>query len=275
MWCENESRQKKGEILIKEQLRKKKEPTEEFLDRIQREVRKSLKTESLRHLIKPEFSHIDPDFAFRAPKDEKVIFTQDINLDKKKLKTKLDVKLGRTRKLTQVTKEISYDKWKIRYTYNAQKESHTFKGDAKIAGFEANVKIDSRQKSEFSASRPIKLTESIKVVPSAIYSVENKNMRVGFTGNVNKYFTAAVYVNRSPSVRNLEYSFKGSIHNFVDIRLHGRTVCRPKNPRSITNVHNGTLIKKIGKYVSVRAGLQYENSTITNPSFSFVYSRKF
>lgn len=275
MWSENKNIQKKGENLKTEQLRKKKEHYEEFLRRIQGEVRKTLKEETSCNLIKPEFTHIDPDFVYRAPKDEKVIFAQDIRLEKKKLKTRLDVKLGKTRKVTQITKEISFEKWKVQYNYNAQKKLHSFKGDAEIAGFDAHVVINSNQKPAFSASRSIKVSESIKVVPSGNCNVENKNFGFGLTGSVNKYFTATVFINRSPGVRKMEYSFKGSIHNFVDVRLHGRTVCRPENPKASTATHNGTLKKKLGKHVSVQAGLQYENSTISNPSFSFVYSRKF
>ncbi len=275
IWSENKNIQKKGENLKKEQLRKKNEHNEEFLRRIQGEVRKTLKEETPCHLIKPEFTHIDPDFAYRAPKDEKVIFSQDIHLEKKKLKTRLDVKLGKTRKVTQITKEISFDKWKVQYNYNAQKKLHSFKGDAEIASFDAHVVITSKQKPAFSASRPIKVNESIKVIPSGNCNFENKNLGLGIAGSVNEYFTAAVCIDRSPDARKMEYSFKGSIHNIVDIRLHGRTVCRPENPQTCRATHNGTLIKKLGKHVSVQAGLQYENSTITNPSFSFVYSRKF
>ena len=275
MWSENKNIQKRGENLKKEQLRKRKEQYEEFLRRIQGEVMKTLKEETSCNLIKPEFAHIDPDFAYRAPKDEKVIFTQDIRLEKKKLKTRLDVKLGKTRKVTQITKDISFDKWKVQYNYNAQKRLHSFKGDAEIAGFNAHMVINSKQKPAFSASRSIKVSESIKVVPSGNYNFENKNFGFGLTGSANKYFTATVFINRSPGVRKMDYSFKGSIHNIVDVRLHGRTVCRPENPKASRATHNGMLIKKLGKHVSVQAGLQYENSTITNPSFSFVYSRKF
>jgi hypothetical protein len=247
----------------------------EFLRRIQGEVRKSLKQKTSRHFIKPEFAHIDPDFVYRAPKDEKVIFAQDIRLEKKKLKTRLDVKLGKTRKVTQITKEICFDKWKVQYCYSAQKKLHSFKGDAEIADFNACVAISSKQKPAFSASKSIKVSESIKVVPSGKYSFESKNFGYGLTGSVNKYFTASVSINGSPGVRIMDYSFKGSIHNIVDVRFHGRTVCRPENPKTNTAIHNGTLIKKLGRHVSVQAGLQYENSTISNPSFSFVYSRKF
>ena len=274
VWSEIENIQRKGENLKKAQLRKKKEPTEEFLRRIQGEVRKTLKEKTSCHLIKPDLAHIDPDFASRAPKDEKVIFTQDIHLEKKKLKTRLDVKLGKTRKVTQITKEISFDKWKVLYNYDAQRKIHTFKGDAEIASFDAHVVINSRQKPAFSASKPIKVSESIKVVPSGNYNFENKNFGLGLTGSVNQYFTATVFINRIPGVRKMEYAVKGSIHNILDIRLHGRTVCSPENPRANRVTHNGTLIKKLGKHVSVQAGLQYENSAITNPSFSFVYSRK-
>jgi hypothetical protein len=275
MWSENKNIQKQGENLKKAQLRKKKEQYAEFLRRIQGEVRKTLEEETSCHLIKPEFAHIDPDFVHRAPKDEKVIFTQDICLEKKKLKTRLDVKLGKTRKVTHITKEISIDKWKVQYNYNEQKKLHSFKGDAEIAGFDAHVLINSKQKPAFSASRSIKVSESIKIVPSGNYNLENKNFGFGLSGNVNKYFTATVFTNRSPGVRLIDYSFKGSIHNIVDVRLHGRTVCRPENPKPSSATHNGTLIKKVGKHVSVQAGLQYKNSTIANPSFSFVYSRKF
>lgn len=275
MWSENKDIQKKGEKLKKEQLGKKIEHNEEFLRRIQRAVRKTLKKETSSNLIKPEFTHIDPDFAYRAPENENVIFNQDIHLEKKKLKTRLDVKLGKTRKLTQITNEISFDKWKVRHSYNAQKKLHSFKGDAEIAGFNAHVMINSKQKPAFSASRPIKVSDTIKVIPSGSCDFENKNLGLGLTGSVNKYFTGTVLINRSPGVRQMEYSFKGSLHNFVDIRLHGRTVCRTESPQACRTTHNGTLIKKLGKHVSVQAGLQYENSAITNPSVSFVYSRKF
>jgi hypothetical protein len=275
MWSENKNIQGKGENLKREQLRKKIEHNEEFLRRIQGEVRKTLKKETSCYLINPEFTRIDPDFVYRAPKDEKIIFTQDIHLEKKKLKTRLDVKLGKTRKVTQITKEISFDKWKVQYDYNAQKNSHSFKGDAEIANFDARVVINSKQKPAFSASRPIKVSDSIKVVPSGNYNFGNKNFGLGLTGSVNKYFTATVFINRSPGVKKMEYSFKGSIHNIVDIRLNGETVSSIENPQSSRATHNGTLIKKLGKHVSVQAGLQYENSTVTNPSFSFVYSRKF
>ncbi|UCE40360.1 MAG: hypothetical protein JSV17_12970 [Candidatus Aminicenantes bacterium] len=275
MWSGNKKIQKKGENLKKEQLRKKNEQYEGFLRRIQGEVKKSLKEKTSRHVIKPGYSHIDPDFAYRAPKDEKVIFTQDIPLEKKKLKTRLDVKLGKTRKVTQITKEISFDKWKAQYNYNAKKKLHSFKGVAEIASFDAHVVINNKQKPAFSVSRPIKISESVKVVPSGKCNFENKNIGFGLTGSVNKNFTAAVFIDRSPVVRKMEYSFKGAIHNIVNIRLQGRTVCRPENPRESRATHNGTLIKKLGKHVSVQAGLQYENSTITNPSFSFVYSRMF
>jgi hypothetical protein len=275
MWSENKNIQKKGENLKKEQLIKKKGQYEEFLRRIQGEVRKTLKEKTSCNLIQPEFAHIDPDFAYRAPKDEKVIFTQDILLEKKKLKTSLDVKLGKTRKVTQITKEISFDKWKVQYNYNAQQKLHSFKGNAEIASFDAYVVINNKQKPAFSASRSIKVSESIKVVPSGNYNFENKNFGFGLSGSVNKYFTATVFTNRSPGVRTMDYSFKGSIHNIVDVRLQGRAVCRPENPKASRATHNGTLIKKLGKHVSVQAGLQYENSSIANPSFSFVYSRKF
>ncbi len=275
MWSDNKNTLKKEANFKREQLKKKEDQYEDFLRRIQGEVRKTLKKETLHNLIKNEFAHIDPDFAYRAPKDEKVIFTQDIRLEKKKLKARLDVKLGKTRKVTQITKEISFDKWKVQYNYNAQKKLHSFKGDAEIAGFDAHVVINSKQKPAFSASRSIKVSESIKVLPSGNYNFENKSFGLGLAGSVTKYFTAKVFINRSLGVRQMDYSFKGSIHNIVDIRLHGRTVCRPENPKASRATHNGTLIKRLGKHVSVQAGLQYENSTITNPSFSFVYSRKF
>jgi hypothetical protein len=275
MWSENKNMQTNGGNLKKEQLRKRKEQNEEFLRRIQGEVRETLKKETFRNSIRPELAHIHPDFAYRAPRDEKVIFTHDISLEKKKLKTRLDVKLGKTRKVTQITKDISFDKWKVQYNYNAQKKLHSFIGDAEIAGFDAHMVINSKQKPAFSASRTIKVSESIKVVPSGNYNFENKNFGFGLTGSANRYFTATIFINRSPGVRKMDYSFKGSIHNIVDVRLHGRTVCRPENPKASRATHNGMLIKKLGKHVSVQAGLQYENSTITNPSFSFVYSRKF
>ena len=275
MWSENKNIHKKRENLKKEQLRKKKEHYEEFLRRIQGEVRKTLKQKTSRDLIRPEFAHIDPDFVYRAPKDEKVIFTQDISLEKKKIKTRLDVKLGKTREVKQITKNISFDKYKVQYRYNAQKKLHSFKGDAEIAGIDTHVVINSKQKPAFSASRSIKVSDSIKVVPSGNYDFENNNFGFGLSGSMNKYLAATVYVNRSPSVRKMDYSLKGSIHNIVDVRLQGRTVCRPENPKANRATHNGTLIKKLGKYVSVQAGIQYDNSTITNPSFSFVYSRKF
>ena len=264
-----------GENLHRAQLRKKTETSTDFLRRIQGEVRKTLKQETSRPFIKPEFAHIDPDFVSRAPKDQKVVFTQDIRLEKKKLKTRLDVKLGKTRKVTQITKEICFDKWKVQYSYHAKKKLHSFKGNAEIAGFRAHVAISSKQKPAFFASRSIKVSESIKFIPSGKYNFENKNFGFGLTGRVNKYLTATVSYNGSPGVRIMDYSVQGSIHNILDVKFHGRSVCRPDNPMANTAMHNGTLIKKLGKHVSVQAGLQYENSSITNPSFSFAYSRKF
>jgi len=274
-WSENKIIQKNRQTLKKEQLRKKKEPGEEFFKRIQGEVRKTLKEETYCNLIKSDFSRIDPDFLHRAPKDEKVIFTRDLRLEKKSLKTRLDVKLGKTRKVTQITEEVSFDKWKIQYHYNAQTKFHSFKGDAEIASFSAHVVINSKQKPAFSASRPIEITKSIKVVPSGNCNLENKNLGVGLTGSVNKSFTAAVFINSFPGVRKLEYSLKGSLHNILDIKLRGSSVCSSENPQQCRATHNGTLIKKLGKHVSLQAGFQYENSMITNPSFSFVYSRNF
>ena len=203
------------------------------------------------------------------------MFTQDLHLQKKKLKTRLDVKLGRTRKVTQITNEISFDKWKVQYNYHAKRKLHTFIGDAEIAGFATHVVINSRQKPAFSASRPIKVSESIKVVPFGNCNFENKNFGMGITGSVNKNFTGTVLINRSPGVRKMQYSFKGSLQNIVVIRLQGMTVFRPDNPKASRATHNGTLIKKLGKHVSVQAGLQFENAAITNPSFSMTYSRKF
>jgi hypothetical protein len=275
MWSENKSVQKKGEYLKKGQLAKKIEHNEEFLRRIQGAVRKTLKKETPCNTIRSAFAHINPDFVYRAPKDEKVVFTQDIHLEKKKLKTRLDVKLGKTRKVTQITKEISFGKGRFQYNYNAQKKLHSFQGDAEIAGFDTHVVINSKQKPAFSASRPIQFSESIKVVPSGNCNFENKNFGLGLTGSINKYFTATLLFNRSPGVSRMEYSFKGSIRNIVDIKLHGRTLFRPENPKASRATHNGTLVKKLGKHVSVQAGFQYENSTITNPSVSFVYSRTF
>lgn len=274
-WSESRNIQKKGENLKKENLGKKIEYNEEFLRRIQGAVRKTLKKEASRNLIRPEITCIDPDFANRAPENENVIFNQDIDLDKRKLKTRLDVKLGKTRKLTQITNEISIDRWKVQYNYKAQKKLHSFKGDAEIAGFSARVMLNSKQKPSFSASRPIKVSETIKVTPSGSLDFENKNLGLGLTGSVNTYFTGAVFINRSPGVRQMEYSIKGSLPNFADIRLHGRTVSGIEHPKESRASHSGTLIKKLGKHVSVQAGIQYENSAITNPSFSFVYSKKF
>jgi hypothetical protein len=264
MWGVDKKILNKGEPLKKE-----------FIRRIQGEVRKTLKKETVRHLIKPELVHIDPDFDSRAPKDEKVTFTQDIQMEKKKLKTRLDVKLGKTRKVTQITKEICFENWKVQYRYNAQKKSHSFKGDAEMASFKAQVMISSKQKPAISVSRPIKVSESVTVVPSGNCNFENKNVGFGITGRVNKYFTATVFMNRSPGVRRLEYSFKGSIHNIVDIKLHGRTVHSHEYPHASTAIHNGTLIKKLGRHVSVQAGLQYENAAFANPSISFVFSKQF
>ncbi len=275
VWGESTKIQEKSEIRKKDQFREKKEQYEEFLSRIQGEVKKTLNQEISRHSIKPELSHIDPDSTFRAPQDEKVVFTQDINLEKKKLKTRLDVKLGRTRKVTQISKEISFDKWKVQYHYNAQKKIHSFKGDAKIAGFNAHVVINSKQKPAFSASRPIKLSKSIKVIPSGICNFENKNYGLGLAGSVDKYFAGTIFVNRSPGGKKMEYSLKGSVHKTLDIRLHGSTVCSPINPKAKKAIRHGSVTKKLGKYVSLKVGIQYENSTITNPSITFVYSRKF
>lgn len=274
-WSESKNIQKKGENLKKEQLGKKIEYNEEFLRRIQGAVRKTLKKETSANLKKPEFTHINPDFAHRAPKNEKVIINQDIHLDKKNLKTRLEVKLGETRKVTQITKEISFDQWKVQYNYNAQKKLHSFKGDTEIAGFSAHVMLISKQKPVFSASRSIKVSKTIKLIPSGRCNFENKNFGWGLTGSVNKYFTGTIFINRSPGVRQMEYSLKGSLPNFVDIKLHGKTAGGTESPQACRATHNGTLIKKLGKHVSVQAGLQYENSAITNPSFSFVYSRKF
>ena len=274
-WSESKNIQKKGENLKKGQLGKKIEYNEEFLTRIQRAVRETLKKETSGHLLKPEFTRIDPDFAHRAPNNERVIFDQDIHLDKKNLKTRLEVKLGKTRKVTQITKKISFDKWKVHYNYNGQKKLHSFKGDTEIAGFRTHMMLNSKQKPAFSASRPIKVSETIKVIASGSCDFENKKMGWGLTGSVNKYFTGTVSINRSPGVRQMEYTFKGSLLNFADIRLHGKTTGRTESPHAYRATHNGSLIKKLGKHVSVQAGLQYENSAITNPSFSFVYSRTF
>jgi hypothetical protein len=54
MWSENKNIQGKGENLKREQLRKKIEHNEEFLRRIQGEVRKTLKKETSCYLINPE-----------------------------------------------------------------------------------------------------------------------------------------------------------------------------------------------------------------------------
>jgi hypothetical protein len=275
MWGENKNIQKKGEILRKDQFREKKAQYKEFLSRIRGEVKRTLNQEISRHSIKPELAHIDPDFAFQAPQDEKVVFTQDIKLERKKLKTQLDVKLGRTRKVTQISKEISFDKWKVQYHYNAQKKLHSFKGDAKIAGFNTRVVINSKQKPVFSARTPIKISKSINVTPSGICNFENKNYGLGLAGNVDKYFTGTIFVNRSPSVKKMEYSLKGSVHKTVDIRLHGSTVCSPINPKAKKAISHGSVTKKLGKSVSLKVGIQYKNSTITNPSITFVYSRRF
>jgi hypothetical protein len=274
-WGENKNIQIKGEILKKEALRGKKERYEEFLSRIQGDVKRTLEQKISRHSMRPELAHIDPDYSFRAPQDEKVVFTQNINLEKKKIKTRLDVKLGRTRKVTQISKEISFDKWKVRYHYNAQKKIHSFNGDAKIAGFDAHLVINSKQKPALSVRRPIKISESVKVVPSGMCNFENKNYSLGLAGNVDKYFTGTIFVNKSPGFRKMEYSLKGSVHKTVDIRLHGRTVCNPINPKANRATHHGSIAKKLGKHVSVKVGFQYKNSTISNPSFTFVYSRKF
>ena len=275
IWGDNKIIHKAGENLRKEQLRKKQGNSEEFIKRIQGEVRKTLANKKPCHLIKPEWTRIDPDFSYKAPEEEKVLFTQAVNLEKKTLTTKLNIQLGETRKVTQISKEISYDEWKIRYSYNAQKKLHSLKGDAEVAGFDAHVVIQSKQKPAFSAKRPIEVSKSIKIVPSGNCDFENKNFGLGLAGSVNKSLTAAVYVSRSPGISIWGYSFKGSLHDIVEVRLQGKTVCRPDNPQAGRATHTGTLIKKLGDHVSVLAGLQYENAAVTNPSISFVYSKKF
>ena len=275
MWSENKNVQKKGEYLKKGQIGKKREHHEEFLQRIQGAVRKTLKEKTSCNTINSLFARINPDFVYRAPNDEKVVFTQDIHLEKKKLKTRLDVKLGKTRKVTQITEEISFGKGSVQYYYDAQKKLHSFKGDAEIAGFNTHVVINSKQKPVFSASKPIKVSKSIKVIPSGMCNFENKNFGLGLAGNVDKYFTGTIFVNRSPGVKKMEYSLKGSVHRTVDIQLHGSTVCSPINPKAKKAIHHGSVTKKLGKYMSVKVGIQYENSFITNPSLTFVYSRKF
>jgi hypothetical protein len=275
IWSENKDLPKRGEYLKKEPSRRKQEHDEAFLRRIQGEVRKTLEADISYHSIKPEFTHIDPDLSDRAPKDEKVVFTQAVTVEKKTLKTRLDIKLGRTRKLAQITKEISFDKWKVQYNYNAQNKLHSFKGDAEMAGFDAHIVINSKQKPAFSTSRPIEVSEAIKIVPYGNCNFENKNFGLGLTGSVNKNLSASVFINNSPGVKIMGYSFIGSIRNIVDIKLQGKTVLRNDNPQVNRATHKGMLMKKLGHHVSVLAGLQYENSMITNPSVSFVYSRKF
>jgi hypothetical protein len=275
IWGDNKIIHKSGENPRKEQLRKEQGNSEELITRIQGEVRKSLQDKKRLHLIKPGLTRIDPDFSCRAPKDEKVLFTQAVDLEKKTLKTKLNIQLGETRKVTQITKEISCDKWKVRYSYDAQKKLHSFKGDAEVAGFDAHVVLQSKQKPAFSAKRPIEISKSIKIVPSGNCDLENKNFGLGLTGSMNKSLAAAVYISRSPGVSIWGYSFKGSLQDIVEVRLQGKTVCRPDDPQAGRATHKGTLVKKLGDHVSVLAGFQYENAAVTNPSISFIFSKKF
>jgi len=271
----------KAESLRDEQVKQRKEHYEKLIKRIQGEVSKVLKKDTSHTLKSNEFLYSNLELADRVPKDEKVIFTQDIGLKKKNLKTKLDVKLGKKRNLKQITNDIHFDKLRVQYNYNARSKQHTIKGYAEVASFNTQVVINSNQKPAFSALRSIKVNKSIKITPSGKYNFGNKTLGLGLSGNLKKCFAATFFVNRSPAVSIIDYSVNGSISNIVDVTIQGRCVCRPESPRASRVIHTsrvihrGKLLKKLGKHISIQAGLQCVNSDITNPSFTFVYTRKF
>jgi len=265
----------KAESLRNKQVKQRKEHYTKLIKRIQGEVSKFLKKGTSYTLKSNDFLYSNPELVDRVPKDEKIIFTQDIGLRKKNLKTRLDVKLGKKRNLNQITNDIHFDKLRIQYNYNARAKQHTIKGSAELASFNTQVVINSNQKPAFSALRSINVNKSIKITPSGKYNFGNKTLGLGLSGSIKKCFAAAFFVNRSSAVSIIDYSANGSISNIVDVKIQGRCVCRPENPKASRVIHRGKLLKKLGKHISVQAGLQCVNSNITNPSFTFVYTREF
>ena len=261
------------ERLSPEQLKQMRESYEQVITRINKDimevVNKTLVNQSERKSL-----HNYYDINDKVLKEENFVFRHETGAKEREVKTCLGFKLGKTRDLESITTDITYQNFRVQTNYNAQKNEHTIKGNANLAGIDARVVLNSTRRPVISAAKTMKVGRIINLSTSGAYNFENKNAGLGLAGSIKDYFGASVSTNHSPLMSIIDYSVNGDINNVVKINLHSRETSRPGNPDSMKRTYDSNVTTKLNKNTTFQAGLMYADGRIANYSFQINYTLK-